>query len=54
MDQTLESNFYNDTYVLNEFNEMKKDIINGKISPVVATEKLIEIFRKTNKKKMEN
>ena len=52
--QTLESNFYNDTYVLNEFNEMKKDVINGKISPVVATEKLIEIFRKTNKKKMEN
>ncbi len=49
--QTLESNFYNDTNVIKEFNEINKAVLNGKISPVVATEKLIGVFR--NKKHKE-
>ena len=44
--QTLENNFYNDTDVLGKFNEIKQAVIDGKISPVVASEELLKIFRK--------
>ena len=44
--QTLENNFYNDPDVLVKFNEIKQAVIDGKISPVVASEKLLKIFRK--------
>ena len=45
--QTLESNFYNDTNILKEFDQVKRDVINGNISPIAASEKLIKIFSKT-------
>ncbi|MCK5760096.1 MAG: methylmalonyl Co-A mutase-associated GTPase MeaB [Candidatus Delongbacteria bacterium] len=44
--QTLENNFYNDQDVLKAFNEIKKAVLDGKISPIVASEKLIKMFRK--------
>ena len=44
--QTLENNFYNDQDVMKEFNVIKAAVIKGEISPVVASEKLIKIFRK--------
>ncbi|NOR46027.1 MAG: methylmalonyl Co-A mutase-associated GTPase MeaB [Candidatus Delongbacteria bacterium] len=44
--QTLESNFYNDKNVLKEFDRIKKDVINGKISPIAASGKLLKIFSK--------
>ena len=45
--QTLENNFYNDTDIIKEFDIIKTAVIKGEISPVVASEKLIKLFSKS-------
>lgn len=44
--QTLENRFYSDPNVRNEFEKIKREVINKNISPIVASEKLIKIFTK--------
>lgn len=43
--QTLVNNFYTNASIIDELNIIKKDVMDKKVSPIIATEKLIKIFR---------